>query len=130
MTQLITTAQIKAANLAAIENQTLAAIKPNFDNTGRCSYLAGCAISVAMSPETLSVIREERSDGENIRELVDMGVVSVEDTTLAYRLQGLHDKLALSGFIDDWTIAWFRALAPYEGQRITIEHYRSVIEAL
>lgn len=129
MTQHLTTAQIRAANLAAIEAGTLAAIA----HPGRegCSYLRGCAIGCALNDQTRSLVYRRLLDQTRLVILLDdPDLLTIEDAVLGAQLQHIHDALARRDTIDRSHTEPFPVLTPHLGQPLTVELYRAVIESL
>ncbi|KGM36162.1 hypothetical protein [Inquilinus limosus] len=127
--QHLTTAQIRAANLRAIEEGTLAAIAhPGKDG---CSYIRGCAIGCALNDETRQKITNDLLDATRLVILLEEpDLLQVEDVALACRLQSVHDALARGDMIASEHAAAFPVLTPFIGEPIELDHYRAVIESL
>lgn len=101
MVQILTAAEIKAANRKALEDGTLGALK---NNTGRYVYEDGCrcAIGVTLNNDTLEKVAEiERLRGSYLRiyALKREGIIEIKDeaeSSWAAILQTLHDEWASS----------------------------------
>lgn len=98
MTQVLTAAEIKAANLKAIKDGTLGAQQYVASN-GRYQYPNGCrcAIGVALNDETLEKVLEAENKNKGyftVTNLIEQNLIALsnpEELDWIARLQYLHD---------------------------------------